>query len=178
MQRSPPDTTDTAGLNAAATSPASRSPRRGPPVTTRMWIPESRPRSESGTESWRIVLRKTAEITSAAPAKARNASASHRWSPTRPKAAIPAHPARRERAPERAHGGRGEQQPGHLRAGVELRCREEREQRSGHAEDHCHEVDEKRRLEHPPAFEVGETLLHRGPSGRGPLRSLGRPRPD
>ncbi|HEU5385790.1 MAG TPA: hypothetical protein VFV73_07800 [Streptosporangiaceae bacterium] len=75
MHASPPDTTENVLPNAAATEPASRSPIRGPPVTTAIWSPASRPRSESGTASWMIVLRKTAEITSAHPAAASSSRA-------------------------------------------------------------------------------------------------------
>ena len=48
---------------------------RGPPVTTAICRPDSRPRSASGTASWMIVLRNTAEITSAQPATASSARA-------------------------------------------------------------------------------------------------------
>ena len=43
-----------------------------------MWIADSRPRSESGTESCRMVLLNTALMTSAAPATARKSSASQK----------------------------------------------------------------------------------------------------
>ena len=36
MHASPPDTTEIVGVNHVATRPASKSPSRGPPVTTRM----------------------------------------------------------------------------------------------------------------------------------------------
>ena len=54
-------------------APPSKSPRRGPPVTTKMFNDASRPRRPSGTVSCCTVLRNTAEMTSAPPAIARNA---------------------------------------------------------------------------------------------------------
>ena len=66
--RQAPDTTDVAAPKAAVTAPASKSPSRGPPATTAICTPDSRPRSASGTASWMIVLRNTAEMTSAQPA--------------------------------------------------------------------------------------------------------------
>jgi len=75
--------------NAVATAPASRSPSRGPPATTAIWTPCSRPRIESGAASWMIVLRNTADTTSAQPATASSRSASGR-SRTTPKPAIAA----------------------------------------------------------------------------------------
>ena len=68
MQASPPDTTDTVSPKALATAPASRSPRRGPPATTAICTPISRPRIPSGPANWIIVLRNTADSTSAQPA--------------------------------------------------------------------------------------------------------------
>src|SRR5947199_328324 len=83
MHASPPDTTDTRGDARAATAPASASPNRGPPVTTAMWMADNRPRSASGTVTWRMVLRNTAETMSAAPAKASSsrATGNHDTSP-------------------------------------------------------------------------------------------------
>ena len=75
MQASPPEITEVTGLKAAATAPDSASPIRGPPVTTAICTPISRPRRASGTLSWRIVLRNTAEMTSAQPATASSTSA-------------------------------------------------------------------------------------------------------
>ena len=130
----PPETTETVGLNAAATNPASTSPIRGPPATTVMWMPDSRPRRSSGTVSCRIVERNTAETTSAPPATARHKHATTIRSPASPNAAIAqpqtvdrdddgetlavdaVHPAGRERADERADRHRGEQEPDHLGA--------------------------------------------------------------
>ena len=77
MQASPPLTTDTIGPNAAATPPASTSPSRGPPATTTMKTPDSRPRSASGVAVCRIVLRNTALTMSAAPATASSTTPSH-----------------------------------------------------------------------------------------------------
>ena len=44
-QPSPPETTEICGVDNAATAPASKSPRRGPPVTTAVWT-ERQPASE------------------------------------------------------------------------------------------------------------------------------------
>ncbi len=49
MHASPPVTTLIAGVNHAATRPASTSPSFGPPVTTNEKMPLRRPRSRSGT---------------------------------------------------------------------------------------------------------------------------------
>ncbi len=93
MQASPPDTTEIWGLVSEATSPASKFPSLGPPVTTMMWIADMRPRSASGTASWRIVERNTALSTSAAPATARSVRASQNSRVTRPNAVMAApHP--------------------------------------------------------------------------------------
>jgi len=70
MQPRPPETTEICGVESAATKPASALPRRGPLVTTACWIEESRPRRRSGASVWMMVERKTAEMTSAAPATA------------------------------------------------------------------------------------------------------------
>ena len=94
MHASPPVMTLIVGENQVATSPASTSPSLGPPVTTKEKMPHSRPRSRSGTMTCRIVDRKIALTTSAAPAIARKNRASGRFDPTRPNAAIAApHPA-------------------------------------------------------------------------------------
>ena len=61
------------GENSEPAIPASKSPSRTPPATTRMFSALSRPRSESGTIICCDEERNTAEITSAAPAVARNA---------------------------------------------------------------------------------------------------------
>ena len=90
MHASPPDTTEIVGVNHVATRPASKSPRRGPPATTKMKIWDILPRRLSGVSSCVIVFRKIAEITSAAPASARKNSASARWAPTRPNAVMAA----------------------------------------------------------------------------------------
>src|SRR5262249_26013853 len=75
MQPGRPETTGVPGPRAAPTAPASAPPTRAPPVTTAICTPISRPRSASGTLSWRIVLRNTAEMTSAQPATASRTSA-------------------------------------------------------------------------------------------------------
>jgi hypothetical protein len=75
-QASPPETTDTVSPKAVATAPASRSPRRGPPATTAICTPIRRPRIPSGPANWMIVLRNTADSTSAQPATASSSRAS------------------------------------------------------------------------------------------------------
>src|SRR3954453_18680704 len=67
MQARPPETTESCVPKAAATEPASTSPIRGPPVTTTMNTPCSRPRRASGVATCRIVLRKMALTMSAGP---------------------------------------------------------------------------------------------------------------
>ena len=42
MQARPPETTEICGVVTEATAPASKSPRRGPPLTTAMWMDDSR----------------------------------------------------------------------------------------------------------------------------------------
>jgi hypothetical protein len=81
MQIRPPDTTDVCTDVSRATVPASRSPTRGPPVTTAMWSDAIRPRIRSGASCCMIVLRNTAETTSAAPATASRSSANQNRSP-------------------------------------------------------------------------------------------------
>ena len=70
MQARPPETTENSMLVAVAPPPDSMSPRRGPPWTTAIWIDDIRLRKRSGMLVWRMVLRSTAEITSAQPAMA------------------------------------------------------------------------------------------------------------
>ena len=89
-QATPPVMTLTGALKAAATSPASTSPSFGPPVTTMKNTAPSRPRRWSGTVTCRIVERKIALTTSAAPASARKTSAAIRFAPARPNPAIAA----------------------------------------------------------------------------------------
>ena len=78
MQATPPEMTETSVDVSAATAPASVSPRRGPPWTTAIWNEDSRLRMASGIELCRMVLRSTAEITSAQPAMASATSATGR----------------------------------------------------------------------------------------------------
>ena len=87
-QAIPPDTTANCGLVRAATTAASMSPSRGPLVTTRMWIDMTRPRRLSGVSSWTRLERKIAEKRSAAPATARQRSASGNDTVTSPNAVI------------------------------------------------------------------------------------------
>src|ERR1041385_4812720 len=77
MQATPPDTTEKRVLVAAATAPASTSPRRGPLVTTSENTEDMRPRSASGVRDWLMTERQTALTLSAAPATARSAAAGH-----------------------------------------------------------------------------------------------------
>ena len=72
----PPLTALNTGLVSAATLPASRSPRRGPPETTTKLTALSRPSKASGTFWSRIVPRKTALTMSAAPATPSNTAPS------------------------------------------------------------------------------------------------------
>jgi len=67
--------------------PDSRSPSRGPLVTTNMNTDDIRPRSASGVTVWLIVERHTALTESAAPATNRHPTASHSES-TMPAAAM------------------------------------------------------------------------------------------
>ena len=61
---------------AVASAPARRSPRRGPPATTTMNTPCIRPRISSGAAICSIDVRRTALTMSAAPATARQTTAS------------------------------------------------------------------------------------------------------
>src|SRR5699024_9297509 len=72
----PPDAATAVPTDAAAT-PCATSPTRGPPATTTMNTPWSRPRISSVAESSRIAWRNAAEIMSTAPPNASAASASH-----------------------------------------------------------------------------------------------------
>src|ERR1700748_3760108 len=74
---SPPETTENRGPAAPATAPDSRSPTRGPPVTTRVKTEDIRPRLRSGVTVWLMVVRHTALTESAAPATASRAAAGH-----------------------------------------------------------------------------------------------------
>src|ERR1700761_108084 len=74
---SPPETTENRGPAAPATAPDSRSPTRGPPVTTRLNTEDLRPRIRSGVTVWLMVERHTALTESAAPATASRAAAGH-----------------------------------------------------------------------------------------------------
>ena len=59
-RRCPPQTAVQPSPIRSATAPPSSSPSRGPPATTTMNTPWSRPRIRSGAADWRIVVRKTA----------------------------------------------------------------------------------------------------------------------
>ena len=67
--------------------PDSRSPSRGPLVTTSVKIALIRPLSSSGVTVWLMIERQTALMLSAAPATASSAAASHRLG-MKPAAAI------------------------------------------------------------------------------------------
>ena len=73
----PPDTIATVTDAALASAPARRSPSRGPPATTTMNTPCIRPRISSGAAICSIDVRSTALTMSAAPATARQSTASH-----------------------------------------------------------------------------------------------------
>ena len=68
--------TEKRALVAAATTPDSMSPRRGPLVTTSENTLDIRPRIASGVTVWLMIWRQTALTLSAAPASARHAAAS------------------------------------------------------------------------------------------------------
>ena len=75
MQASPPATVAHGTPNSSPADPAVTSPSRGPPATTTMNTPCSRPRNWSGEAACRIVIRNTALTASAAPASARHPAA-------------------------------------------------------------------------------------------------------
>lgn len=77
MQATPPETMANSVDTAAATTPDSKPPSRGPPSTTAICTEAIRDRKAAGTDLCRIVVRRTAEITSAQPARARRARAAH-----------------------------------------------------------------------------------------------------
>ena len=128
-----------------------------------MWIPDSRPRSASGTVAWRMVDRNTAETTSAPPATAEEHQRDRDPVPDEPEsgdrhpphddrhhdgAALAhdaMHPAARERGHDRARRHRREQDSGQLGSGVELGPGEHREQHPRHPEHHRDEIDDERR---------------------------------
>ena len=76
-QASPPDHTANCGPPMPAASPVSASPSRGPPATTAKKVPDSRPCRWSGTVRCWTAWRNTAEMTSAAPARASSARPIH-----------------------------------------------------------------------------------------------------
>ena len=89
MQATPPDTMEKAVDVAVATAPDSKAPSWGPPSTTAICTEAMRVRRDSGTEDWRMVVRNTAEITSAQPARPRRIRAiTSTW--TGPKTAMAA----------------------------------------------------------------------------------------
>src|SRR3954453_4745932 len=72
---SPPLTTATPAVVSEAAIPDSRSPSRGPLVTTSVKIADIRPRSSSGVTVWLMIERQTALTLSAAPAIASRTAA-------------------------------------------------------------------------------------------------------
>ena len=91
-----------------ATTLASASPMRGPAVTTRMWIDDTRPRSASGVRICTIELRSTALMTSAPADSARNSSASGKLNVDSPNPTI-------AEAPHRDRDQHGATRPAHGR---------------------------------------------------------------
>src|SRR5450830_1535755 len=158
-----------------------------------MWIDETRPLSRSGVASWTIELRRTALITSAAPAMARQNRASGKLAVSRPKAAIAAphaatdtttpRPGRRTRpiqplnaAPTKAPTAGAAFRSETHRAGVEYGQGKLREERARHAEDHGVEVDGKGGQDDPPVHSEAQALTDRlqaGPGGSGVGRDRG-----
>jgi hypothetical protein len=80
-QARPPLTTATPAVMSEAARPDSRSPRRGPLVTTRLKIADMRARSGSGVTVWLMIDRQTALTLSVAPATASSAAAGHTPAP-------------------------------------------------------------------------------------------------
>ena len=74
-------------LVSVATVPDSMSPSRGPPWTTAIWMEDRRLRKRSGMVVCKMVLRSTAETTSAHPATPSSTRAIQRVS-VKPKAAM------------------------------------------------------------------------------------------
>ena len=74
----PPETIEILTLKIDATAPASKLPSAGPEDQLSISIDARRPRSESGIVWFQITDRNTPLIMSAAPAMARNSTASHR----------------------------------------------------------------------------------------------------
>src|SRR6266496_3128255 len=144
MQARPPETTETVSPKPAATAPASRSPIRGPPVTTAICRPASRPRSASGTASWRIVLRNTAEAGDG------GAPGDDRDDDREALALDPADPAGGERAGQGARAGRGVEEAEGRGAPAEKRGGQRGEQSPRHAEHHGVDVDQVGALDGRP----------------------------
>ena len=92
-QDTAPAETAVAGAPATAATPPWRvSAMRGPPATTTMKTPWSRPRTSSSAASWSIVERNAAEAMSAAPAIIRPTRHSHSQTPIAPSARLAATP--------------------------------------------------------------------------------------
>ncbi len=146
-------------------------------------------RKRSGTVLWSMVLRSTAEITSAHPATASRTRPTQSTS-TSPKSAMAApqtqtatitaqpwrrrwvDPPGRQRADEGARAGRGVEEPEGDRAAAEDRAGHGREQRPRHAEHHGVDVDQVDTLERLAGAQVAQPLPGRLPQGEAsrPLR--------
>ena len=182
MQARPPEITEKPVPARAAAPPASMSPSRGPPATTTMKTPESRPCMPSGTACCSIVERNTALIVSEAPATARKKRPSDQGGgeaeqrdggapgqdrPDDGDALLvhPAHPAAGERGQQRTDRGRRVQPARCADAAVEVVGREGWEQCPWHAEDHRHDVERERHEDHVPATQEGQALEDRAQAG-------------
>ena len=155
----PPETIENSVEVRLATAPDSKSPSRGPPVTTAIWIAEMRLRYSSVIEVCKMVLRSTVEMTSIAPATARQTRPTQRTvheteerhddapreddqddqsAPPR----HPIHPAGEDRHDQCARARGGVEQAEDLGTAVVHVLRHRGEERSRQPEDHGVEVDE------------------------------------
>ena len=190
MQARPPETTENSMLVSVATAPDSMSPRRGPPCTTAIWMEDMRLRKRSGMELCSMVLRRTAEMTSAHPATAKRTRATQRVSanPNSAMAApqtqhrhdhrptLPAQvgdPPRGHGPDQRADARRGVEEAQGDGAAPEDRARHGREERPRHAEHHGVDVDQVDALERLARAQIAQPLPGRLP-GRE-RRRRGRP---
>ena len=189
-QAIPPATQEKVAPATAAVAPARRSPSRGPPATTTMKTPCSRPRISSGAYTCRIVCRKTAETRSARagdgeqrdrePERPGQPGQRHRRAPGDDRdgqrdalPADPADPARGQAAEHRADRDRGEQPADRLLA-AEPGLGHLREQRARHREDHRDDVDHERHQQHRLRGDEPQPVDHRAQAGPGELVGLGR----
>ena len=185
MQATPPDTIENVVDLAVATAPDSKAPSWGPPSTTAICTEAMRVRRASGTEDWRMVVRNTAEMTSAQPARPSRARAiPSAW--TSPKAAMAAphahtatmtiRPWWRNRSqpaggPSPHQGScrrRGIEQAERASSPVEDGDRECREQRSGCPEHHGVDVDQVATQQDLTPADEPEQLAERTQPGSAP----------